>query len=648
MRTSSMSVFKRHCSVFLTSVIMLFLIGCGGGSSGSSPSTPPPAPNPPPSISVTANAGSDRTVNAGDQVELKAGGTGNITGYSWSRVDGPGVTLTAVDLNAGWFTFIAPSTGSEASVSLTYRLTVTGAGGATAQDTVTFTIMRVNQAPNASAGVSQTVKGKDIVTLTGSGTDTDGSIASYLWEQVEGDSVVIDNVQSANASFTAPSTLEDITLRFRLTVTDNDGATDQAEVQIVVTPEDAPEISIHFPPVRGVVTDNVISAFGVAKAIGADVVSVTLRIGDSGPVTAVLGNNGQWHANSISIPDGADNIELEAEVIDSLGRRSKGTSVLQKSSYANAAHGSGPLWRTTKGLAIDPEANMAYVLTSGRVLGDVGIMPVELNSGIRGPVVSNWMDASQGTQLAPPSHMIYHREHNRFYVLSDHAEDVNGRALISVNPETGDRTVISGVDRGSGVNFEFAVAIAQGPGNSVFVSDNKAARVLQVDIQTGNRTVLVDQQTATHNLQGILALAWNNNPANSRLYAVINTTRGSILSLNLNSSPVSSSVLTSSVVVGQGVGSGPVIDSSASDVIYDSLNNRLVILTRSSDIIAVDLSTGNRQLLAGRVLPLAGIDRDKAMAFDADKQLVYVAGGFITGNLIVVNPRTGHKVIISQ
>lgn len=91
-----------------------------------------------------------------------------------------------------------------------------------------------NIAPTANAGDDQTINEQTIVTLSGSGTDSDGSIASYVWTQTAGTSVTLTNANSASATFTAPDISADETLTFKLTVTDNDGATHSALIDIYV------------------------------------------------------------------------------------------------------------------------------------------------------------------------------------------------------------------------------------------------------------------------------------------------------------------------------------------------------------------------------------------------------------------------------
>lgn len=92
-----------------------------------------------------------------------------------------------------------------------------------------------NKAPTANAGVDKTIDEGSGIALSGSGTDTDGTISSYSWTQASGDSVTINNSTSGSASFNV-TTATQVTLTFRLTVTDNDGVTDTDTVNFTVNP----------------------------------------------------------------------------------------------------------------------------------------------------------------------------------------------------------------------------------------------------------------------------------------------------------------------------------------------------------------------------------------------------------------------------
>ena len=92
-----------------------------------------------------------------------------------------------------------------------------------------------NQAPIANAGEDKTVDEGNTITLSGSGTDSDGSISSYSWTQTSGESVTINNPTSNSASFDITTTTK-VTLAFQLRVTDDDGATGNDTVNFTINP----------------------------------------------------------------------------------------------------------------------------------------------------------------------------------------------------------------------------------------------------------------------------------------------------------------------------------------------------------------------------------------------------------------------------
>ena len=92
-----------------------------------------------------------------------------------------------------------------------------------------------NQAPSANAGGNQSVTlPVNSVTLSGSGSDPDGSIAAYNWSKISGPSQY--NINAGNINNPTISNLTQGTYTFRLTVTDNSGATASSDLDIVVNP----------------------------------------------------------------------------------------------------------------------------------------------------------------------------------------------------------------------------------------------------------------------------------------------------------------------------------------------------------------------------------------------------------------------------
>ena len=97
-----------------------------------------------------------------------------------------------------------------------------------------------NVAPTADAGVDQSVAEAAMVDLTGVGTDSDGTIASYAWAETSGTGIAITNADMANASFTAPMVAANIDLVFSLTVTDDDGATGTDSITVTIVNNNTP------------------------------------------------------------------------------------------------------------------------------------------------------------------------------------------------------------------------------------------------------------------------------------------------------------------------------------------------------------------------------------------------------------------------
>ena len=187
----------------------------------------------------TANAGTDKTVNEQKSVTLSGSATdedGTIDSYLWTQTAGSNVTLA--NTNAAQSSFTAPAlTQTEI---LTFQLTVTDNEAATATDTINVTVTPDNFAPIANAGNDQTVLKQTTVNLVGSGTDADGTITTYLWEQVSGEIVTLLNINNSEASFLSPDTTKNETLVFKLTVTDDQNAIGSDTISVLVTNNLAP------------------------------------------------------------------------------------------------------------------------------------------------------------------------------------------------------------------------------------------------------------------------------------------------------------------------------------------------------------------------------------------------------------------------
>jgi len=194
---------------------------------------------PQPNQAPTANAGANQTITLPTNSITAAGsGTdpdGTITAYQWTKIAGP---LT--------FNIVSPAQAQTAINNLVqgvyqFELRVTDNSGASGRDTITVTVNAAappppNQAPSANAGPDQAITlPLNYLTLTGSGTDPDGTIAAYQWTKIA--SPASFNIVNASQPQTLIDNLEEGVYQFELRVTDNQGATGRDTVTVTVNPD---------------------------------------------------------------------------------------------------------------------------------------------------------------------------------------------------------------------------------------------------------------------------------------------------------------------------------------------------------------------------------------------------------------------------
>ena len=209
--------------------------------------------------SPLANAGLDFSVNEGQLATLDGSGSSDPDedplAYSWKQVPG-GTAVILTGAGSAKPTFTAPAVLS-AGETLSFELTVT-ARGVSSTDTVSVTVVNVNQPPVAAAGPDQTVDENTAVALDGSASsDPDGDVLTYGWTQVGGPPVDLIDAATAAPGFDAPFVSaggEDFT--FKLTVADGDGGTSTDTVVIHVENKNdpprvdaaQPTVSVLWPP----------------------------------------------------------------------------------------------------------------------------------------------------------------------------------------------------------------------------------------------------------------------------------------------------------------------------------------------------------------------------------------------------------------
>ncbi|HTF86663.1 MAG TPA: hypothetical protein VL987_18915 [Cellvibrio sp.] len=613
------------------------LVACGGGGGGGGGSSSSTASN----VAPVANAGADKTVDAGATVELVAGGTdsdGRITGYQWTQLTGTKVSLTAIDLDAAHFSFVAPSTGAEDSTTLEFRLQVTDNDGATATDTVVFTINRVNKAPIVNAGTDQTVIGLSEVNLVGTASDDSGKIESYLWTQTAGETVSLTGADSATASFVAPSTNEELTLEFALTVTDPDGATTTDVVAIVVTSENAPIVSFIFPPATGVYTKASISAFGTSETKnGATVATVEVSAGGTS-VIADVEEDGSWRADNIPVPAGASEFTVTATITDSEDLSQSASATLMTD---GGSAGSGEIWREPKAVAVVPGADYVYVLTGGLDASARGIVPVNIKTGHRGESITDFTDNSLGSQTPVFQDMLFDTANERLLLASNPGQ--GAPQIVAVDIETGVRTTISSDDRGTGDSFANPVSLEWGQGHQLLVTDNTADAIFMVDPVSGNRTTVVDATALDVAIESPLFASWIESSDELIVTPNVIFDHYFIGIENWQTAP-----LTYVHSTNDG-NTGPEINRTVQGSAVDEANNRLLVLDGHDQLIAVNLESGDRTLLAESVTNISSpFELSKNLEYDPVSKLLFIVESNINTGLYVVDPQSGSVVLLSN
>jgi hypothetical protein len=210
--SSPSSVKPTFTAPSTTSTLVFSLVVSDGHGNSSAPASV--------TISVqdrapTAMAGSNTSVAPLTTYTLDGTGSSDPDGdtitYAWTQTAGTPVTLNTPVTGKATFTVpVQPGV-------LQFSLVVTD-GELSSQPSMVMITVTTDPVPVAIAGADQTAPKRSLAVLQGSGTDSDQQTLTYLWQQVAGTPVTIQNATSATASFIAPATSGD--LKFSLTVND--------------------------------------------------------------------------------------------------------------------------------------------------------------------------------------------------------------------------------------------------------------------------------------------------------------------------------------------------------------------------------------------------------------------------------------------
>ncbi len=288
------------------------------------------APNQAPTVSAGNNVSITLPVNTVTLTGTASDADGTIASVQWRRVSGP----TS-------FNIVSPAQLQTVINGLTqgvysFELRVTDNSGASSVSTVSVTVNAApNQAPTVSAGnnVSITLP-INTVTLTGTASDADGTIASVQWRRVSGPTSF--NIVSPAQLQTVINGLTQGVYSFELRVTDNSGASSVSTVSVTVNaaPNQAPtvnagnNVSITLPT-------NSVTLNGTASDPDGTIVSVQWRK-VSGPAGLTIVSPTQLQTVINGLTQGVYSFELTAT--DNSGATAKATVTVTVNAARPAAN----------------------------------------------------------------------------------------------------------------------------------------------------------------------------------------------------------------------------------------------------------------------------------------------------------------------
>ncbi|MCF6225546.1 MAG: PKD domain-containing protein [Xanthomonadales bacterium] len=258
-------------------------------------------------------AGTDQVVARGDSVILRGVVSGLQSGnfletrFQWQQLEG-----TPAIIRYGQYHRHIEVTPVQAGEILVFEVTITDWFGSSSTDTVILTIVEPGSGdslpPIANAGVDHVSLAPRMLHLDASASyDPDGSIVEYFWEAISSPRTQRD-ISSPNPLH-HDNFIPDGVYRFRLTITDNTGAT--ASDEVTVTVPDRPQNG-NQPPVvdsgtsydRPVLYFNMDDEYGLngtASDPDGSIVS-TQWYQVSGPVATALLDSDQLNARFVFAP----------------------------------------------------------------------------------------------------------------------------------------------------------------------------------------------------------------------------------------------------------------------------------------------------------------------------------------------------------
>ncbi|WP_444883246.1 hypothetical protein [Microbulbifer sp. PSTR4-B] len=265
----------------------------------------------------------------------------------------------------------------------------------------------------------------------------------------------------------------------------------------------------------------------------------------------------------------------------------------ERSRLSRKIRGDGPLISASEAPIFDQDNNRIIVLNDSYGNSDLfsdfdkiqQVISVDLQTGHRS--ILSGPNYGEGIIKGYFNNLAVDDRNGNIYAM----ESVSN-SIVKIDPNNGNRTIISGVEIGVGENLMGSRALAVDSTQNRILTISGSS-LIAVDIETGNRSVITDFTYMDMWHPQYISL----NSNSSHVY--ISDVHGTINKIDLNSQEITT-------VSGKDIGSGPSMNELGF-MVFDELNNQIIIEDYNHtegdefpidiELLAVDLETGDRTLL---------------------------------------------------
>jgi hypothetical protein len=291
------------------------------------------------------------------------------------------------------------------------------------------------------------------------------------------------------------------------------------------------------------------------------------------------------------------------------------------------------LWVAPGPSALDAAAGALLVMD----ISLDALLKVDLNTGNR-TIVSD-LDTGTGPGFGIPIAIALDVENNRVLVANDSLDP----SVLAVDLATGDRSILSeNLSVGQGADFGSPQSlVVHSASDSALVVDSELAALLAVDFATGNRIVISDSDTGTGtNFSSPTLVTLDNTRA-----LVYDHGLQSLLAVDLATGD--RTVISSNSTPGTGT-----MFATPSGIALDAGNNRVLLADRAGFVMAVDLTSGFRTVLSNTNSIIggtvgSGIDFRNPESIALDGAYALVADSVLC-RVLKVELATGNRTVLSE